>query len=261
MDRETILLIDGDTILHRAAFGAERRIEWEPGQFTLTGDLGEAQDRVRRELEILVSTLSAHRSAFVLSDSSQRYWRNVVYPDYKQHRTGARNHAFLYPEVRAWANECMNPVIRDTMEADDTVGILATGNVKGFEKWHRKIIVSIDKDMNSVPGLHFNPDKPDWGVYEVTEEEADKAFYTQATSGDATDGYPGCPKLGPKRARKLVDENWPNPWPAIVAAYEKAGHTEEFALSQARVARILRACDYDFKTKSVRFWAPPKKRS
>ena len=47
-------------------------------------------------------------------------------------------------------------------------------------------------------------------------------------------------------------------WAVVLAAYEKAGLTEADALAQARVARILRASDYDFKQKKVKLWNPPK---
>jgi DNA polymerase-1 len=43
----------------------------------------------------------------------------------------------------------------------------------------------------------------------------------------------------------------------VVAAFESKGLTEEDALVQARVARICRASDYDFKTKEVKLWNPP----
>jgi hypothetical protein len=42
-----------------------------------------------------------------------------------------------------------------------------------------------------------------------------------------------------------------------VKAYDKAGLSEEEALTQARVARICRAEDYDRKSKKVNLWEPP----
>ena len=39
-------------------------------------------------------------------------------------------------------------------------------------------------------------------------------------------------------------------------SYEKAGFGEEEALTQARVARICRAEDYDLETKKVILWEP-----
>ena len=91
----------------------------------------------------------------------------------------------------------------------------------------------------------------------------------QTLTGDATDGYVGVPGCGPKTAEKILqkalDEGtpWANPkqlreiyWKHVIAAYDKAGFGEEEALVQARVARILRAEDYDDIQKKVILWTP-----
>jgi DNA polymerase-1 len=45
-------------------------------------------------------------------------------------------------------------------------------------------------------------------------------------------------------------------WAAVVAAYEKAGLTEQDALTQARLARILRYSDWDNEKKEPILWTP-----
>ena len=45
-------------------------------------------------------------------------------------------------------------------------------------------------------------------------------------------------------------------WGLIVEAYEKAGLTEEDALVQARVARILRHGEFCTKKEEVNLWNP-----
>ncbi len=62
--------------------------------------------------------------------------------------------------------------------------------------------------------------------------------------------------IGPKTASRLLDEA--ANWDTVVNAYEKAGLTEEDALVQARVARILRASDYDQSTQEPILWTPTK---
>jgi DNA polymerase-1 len=42
----------------------------------------------------------------------------------------------------------------------------------------------------------------------------------------------------------------------VVDAYLKAGLTEEDALMNARMARILRAEDWDFENNEVKLWTP-----
>ena len=85
----------------------------------------------------------------------------------------------------------------------------------------------------------------------------------QALMGDMTDNYPGCPRFGPATAAKALDAVEPTPgamWPVVVAAYAKAGFGEDYALTMARLARILRDGEYDFNTKKVNLWEPPAMR-
>ena len=110
--------------------------------------------------------------------------------------------------------------------------------------------------MKQIIGKQWMLHRADEGFIEVTPEEADRWFYMQTLTGDATDGYSGCPGGGPKKAEAILEAAGENPWPAIVAAYEKAGLSEEAALQQARVARILRASDYNFKKKEPILWKP-----
>ena len=44
----------------------------------------------------------------------------------------------------------------------------------------------------------------------------------------------------------------------VLAAYEKAGLGPDYALTMARLARILREGEYDFDKEEVKLWIPPK---
>ncbi|WP_211876477.1 hypothetical protein [Plastoroseomonas hellenica] len=129
-------------------------------------------------------------------------------------------------------------------------------------------MVSIDKDMKTVPGLYVNADKRDLGALDSSVAQADYWHMYQTLIGDTTDGYTGCPGIGPKKAVAILEpftdrEERPGlvdragAWKRIVEVYEKAKLSEAEALVQARVARILRASDYDFKAKAVKLWTPP----
>tara|TARA_R100000700_G_C3130555_1_gene115965 strand:- start:592 stop:885 length:294 start_codon:yes stop_codon:yes gene_type:complete len=89
----------------------------------------------------------------------------------------------------------------------------------------------------------------------VTETLANYMHLYQTLVGDATDNYKGCPGVGPKKATEILEEPT---WDSVVKAFEKAGLTEEDALVQARVARILRADDYNFHKEEVILWQPTK---
>ena len=84
-------------------------------------------------------------------------------------------------------------------------------------------------------------------------EEADRWHLAQTLIGDPTDNYKGCPKIGAVGAKKILDKDCS--WAAVVAAYEKAGLSEEDALAQARVARILRFEDVDEDMNPI-LWTP-----
>jgi DNA polymerase-1 len=81
----------------------------------------------------------------------------------------------------------------------------------------------------------------------------------QTLTGDAVDGYKGLPRCGIKTAEKILDgcETITEMWDAVVKAYAKQNLNESVALTQARVARICRSDNYDFKTRKVILWTPP----
>lgn len=63
------------------------------------------------------------------------------------------------------------------VEVDDILGILS-----GQED---TVLVHIDKDIEQVPGLHFNPNKDE--EYTIDEAEGLRRFYKQVIIGDPTD--------------------------------------------------------------------------
>lgn len=115
--------------------------------------------------------------------------------------------------------------------------------------------MTIDKDLKSVPGNHWNPDKKELGVVAVSEEDADFFFLTQAIAGDNTDNYKGVPGIGMVRAARLLEKESPS-WETVVSAYAKADLPESEALLNARMARILRSSDWDAETNTVNLWNP-----
>jgi DNA polymerase-1 len=83
--------------------------------------------------------------------------------------------------------------------------------------------------------------------FHTSLEEADKHFLMQCLTGDLTDGYSGLKGYGPKTAEKLLGQR--PAWSLVEKAYLDAGLTKEDALTQARLARILRWEDWDAKKK------------
>lgn len=258
MASSTLALIDGDIVLHRCAIVFDSPVK-ALGKGTYQFDLKNAVKNARGMLRSIAESVGADRSVVCLSSPAN--YRKTVCPTYKGNRTGRK--PILFNELRRKLVESdkFETFERPELEADDIMGILATKRLKSFPE-ERKVICSIDKDLRTVPGLHWNWDKQMDGFDEPDEVEpydAELFFHRQILTGDPTDGYAGCPGIGPKTAEKVLYEGMPEDefWPAIVAAYEKEGLAEEDALVTARCARILRAGEYDFKTKEPVLWTPP----
>ncbi|GGX91075.1 hypothetical protein GCM10007160_18190 [Litchfieldella qijiaojingensis] len=271
---ETIALLDGDIFAYEQAASAEEPIHWGDGFWTLHAfeepAITKLDDRVSKAAE----AVGADRIIIALSDDEN--WRKDVLPTYKGNRDGVRKPMLLklLKEHLQAEYECF---IRPKLEADDVLGILATWKkLKGD-----KVIVTKDKDLLTIPGKHYVLHKDEH--LEVSQEEADNWHLIQALTGDPTDNYSGCPGIGETVARQIIEEpfEWEqyehefksgkrkgqtelrwrkveaeSLWSAIVSQFRKAGLGEEEALTQARVARICRADDYDFKRKEVKLWSP-----
>jgi DNA polymerase-1 len=246
------LLIDGDILAYRVTAAAETPIDWGNDLWTLHADLSDCRDNLDRQIAMYLEELKA--DDIILAFSPPKNFRYRIYPQYKSHRQGKRKPVTYIP-LKEYAHERYKTFERPDLEGDDVLGILATSPVivKG-----EKVIVSLDKDLKTIPGLICDMREP-ITIQEITEEEADYNHMYQTLVGDTADGYPGCPGIGPVSATKLladVPRTYADMWPAVVKAYEKKGLSEEVALVQAQIARICRRDDYDFKKKEVILWTP-----
>ena len=91
----------------------------------------------------------------------------------------------------------MGCVVIEGQEADDALGIAACSS-----KRDEFILITTDKDLNMIPGKHYNFVKKEFA--DVTDEMAIKFFYTQLLTGDATDNIQGVEGIGPKKAEKAL---------------------------------------------------------
>lgn len=259
------LLIDADVFAYKAAAGAERVITFDNEWYFPACSILDAEDAFLSMLLPILEEFDVDMEkdcAFCFSTDRNGGFRRGVLPSYKTNRDGkARPVALKFLREKLMSGRSVIPAhsvyLRPGLEADDCLGILSTQ--KSYQKGRQKIIVSIDKDMKSLPGYFYNIGHPEEGVLFVSEEEADHWFMKQTLMGDTTDGYGGCPGVGPKGADKVLADckSLSEMWAAVVKAYDKAGLSEEYAIQQARVARILRAEDYDFHNKQVKLWRPP----
>jgi DNA polymerase-1 len=247
---KTALLIDGDIIAYKHAAGSEVPTDWGNDFWTLHTDVKQASHQMEIDIKELVVRLKADKTVIALSDKEN--FRRRIDETYKASRKKSRKPMGL-PSLRQCLLDKWDAVLVPELEADDILGIWATD--EEYLPNYRKIIISIDKDMKTLPCELYNPSKTELGVQKITLESADRFHLFQTLVGDSTDGYPGCPAIGPARAERLLDECCS--WKTVVGAFKKADLTEEDALQQARLAKILRTSNYDWKNGTIKHWNPP----
>lgn len=244
----TKLLIDGDVLVYRAALSAEYEHRWEDGIWTLEAREDDAINFIEKTIDSITASLGSCDYVVALSCTKSNF-RKDIYPDYKSNRKDHRK-PLLYRFIRDYISTEHPTKVQEGLEGDDVIGILAT---KGKKK-PNTVIVSIDKDFKSIPNKYWNMDSEE--MVDTTPEEAHRFHMLQTLMGDTVDGYGGCKGVGPKTAEKVLNASEGCLWESVVKQYNKAGMTEEDALVQARLARILHASDYDFKKKEVKLWKP-----
>jgi DNA polymerase-1 len=261
------LLIDADVLRYLLAFSNTKQFQFDDDEAaTEITNPEKAKADLEGYIADLLKTLGA--DDFLLPLSVSTNFRKDIYADYKANRNGKPKPALWY-ELDAFVSEMYADriITREYLEGDDILGLLAT-HPKPKRCPGKRVVVSIDKDMQTLACRLYNPMKPDLGTRTISQHDADLFWMKQTLMGDTTDNYPGCRGIGPKRADELlnpihesyleasVEEHLAALWECVVAAFNNRGFTEADALVQARLARILRHGDYDYKTNEVKLWKP-----
>ena len=219
------LLIDADIVTFRGAFSAED----EPEAWV-------ACARSDGIIHDIAQTLGCDDYELWLSGKGN--FRYEVFPEYKANRITAKRPRYEQ-EVKEYLVTTYGAKYSEGCEADDMLG------VRQVELGQDSTIVTIDKDLDMIPGWHYNFVKKE--RYYVTDEEAIKFFYYQCLIGDTADGIKGVSGIGPKKATKLLE-----PCTTEEACYsvvrEQFGSYEHFAMT-ARVLWIWREMNGIWKDK------------
>lgn len=141
-----------------------------------------------------------HASEHYLVVSGRHNFRKVLYPDYK---AGRPPKPAIYHELSKSIEELNKGkwLYHDQLEADDLLGIMLTNG-----RVENPICCSIDKDLLTVPGCHYNWKKDVW-PREVTQRQADVNWLIQLLTGDATDKIRGIKGIGDVKAKKLIEKH------------------------------------------------------
>jgi len=235
------LLIDCDYIVYKCCASTETEIDFGEDLIVVTSNFSEAYNNVKRELTKIQQEFGGFDD-IILFFTSPNNFRKKILPEYKGHRQRKKPCGFkrvinnLKLEYRV--------IIKDTLEADDAMGIYAT-------KYTGNLLVSPDKDMRQIPGDLYDFKER----VTITPEEGAKWHLIQTMAGDNTDGYSGVPGIGMKKAEKIFEEKGYS-WQTVVETFEEKEMTEADALVNAQLARILTTEDYDHEKKEPILWTP-----
>lgn len=245
---KTTILIDADVLAFEASIIAQEEIQWEEELWTVHADMAVAKERVIARIEQFKDLLKADEVVLALSDRAN--FRRKLFPDYKSNRRKAVLPIIIKP-MKEWMIKELDAQLWANIEADDVLSILATERPNRLDK---RVIVSIDKDFKGVPGIFYDYNKDEY--HEPTEEEANNFHLLQTLMGDSTDGFSGVKGVGPVAAQRWLDE-YGYTWESVVALYEKKEQTEQDALINAWMARLLRKEEYNKKQKHItKLWTP-----
>ena len=227
-------IIDADSIAYRAAAAAQIRI-WkvytskesehhlaffnykkEAIEWAGMNGLVDADLRLEIEPEDVANALSNTKTII------KTIVEDLGLSGYELHLTGKENYRFGVATIKPYKGNRKNvdkPVhleatrqylmsrygasLSDGCEADDTV------SMEGWKAWENTkkkkdlpYIVSIDKDLHIVPGIHY-----DWVKkvkFRINEKKGMYNFYHQMIEGDTTDNIQGIYRKGKKAADAIL---------------------------------------------------------
>lgn len=275
---------DGDLIVYRAGFAAEKMhyyvmvhdeeydddvahhfqykkdtLAWIEEQGLLDGTYTIEQGRevepvrnalynVRSLVNTVLENLSIPKSDMRMYLSGPTNFRDGVatLKPYKGNRDP--EHKPIHgPAIKEYMAERYNAIFSEDEEADDLVGRSHYQMYK--EDPFSSVIVSTDKDLDMIPGLHYNFVKDE--SYMISDEEAERVFMRQLLTGDSTDNIPGVPGIGPAKAAKAINFA-KNPWDDIVTLYVQGYGEEKWYEALEENGRLLW-----IRREKDEFWSPP----
>lgn len=177
-------LIDGDILTYRLGFAAE----------------GSPEGIVRHRVDSFISDLLIYDldvedfEGYLTAPTGNFREAIAVTAPYKGNRPGNKPEHYTF--IRDYLVHEWGFIMVEGQEADDAMGIEA------MKPGKLSVICTIDKDLDNVPGWHYNFVKRN--LYYVSFEESIRNFYTQILVGDRIDNIVGLRGVGPVKASKIL---------------------------------------------------------
>lgn len=182
-----IALIDADILTYRIGYASNTE-SWEICRWRLDEFIE----------NLLVFQLEVDDYEGWLTEGSNNFRHQIAKTiPYKGQRSNPK--PVHYDALREYMQSEWAFKMETEQEADDAIGIRAT------ELGDKGIICTIDKDLDNIPGKHFNFVKGT--LYDVSVPTATRNFYRQILTGDRIDNVQGLHGVGPVKANKLLGES------------------------------------------------------
>jgi DNA polymerase-1 len=136
--------------------------------------------------------------SYILALTKGKCFRYDIYPDYKGNRKYKQELKY-FKEVKQHLIDNYGAIYHIGLEADDIVNICRLNLPDSF-------IVSVDKDLLSLEGLHYNPKSKQWVTTSKTQAEYDFAF--DMVVGQPGDNLKGIKGKGPVYAVNLLNDKF-----------------------------------------------------
>jgi len=216
-----MILFDGDIIVYRAGFAADA----DP--FYMLAPLHRAKMLVELMIRRAQDKIGDHKYQIYLTNGdikcNDRY-RIAKTKVYKGNRKGEK--PTTYHDLRRWMVEKLGAIVVTGIEADDALGKRA--HEEGIT------IASIDKDLLTVPGRHYNlvdavtlevtnPGKIYLNDKRALKGYGFKLFCSQMLTGDIADNIPGLKGYGPVKAFTKLEKcaTIRGMWAQVLREYRK----------------------------------------
>ena len=157
-------------------------------------------DRMLTSVDSKLSELGVDFDRLELFLTGKENFRNTLatIKGYKANRKDSRK-PIHYKGIRRYLRNRWGAEVIEGYEADDKVAMLA--HQYGYDP-ERLLIVSMDKDLRTVPGGHFHFKRRTIEV--LSENDALVNFYRQLITGDTVDNIGGCYRAGEKAAQTAI---------------------------------------------------------
>ncbi len=167
--------------------------------------------------EIMGATSANEHQIYLTSTDKSNYRFDIAKTkEYKGNRKAAK--PVHYDAIREYLTNYWNAAIITGKEADDAMGIEQSTNGRRFGSDSVTIICTIDKDLDMIPGWHYNfvtkelYETDDPGALGLSENRRKLSgggllwFYAQMLLGDSADNIPGLKGFGPVKVHELLQD-------------------------------------------------------